>query len=567
MVKAPQQNQKTANSHGGGGSHTNSKFKSWRRGKSTRAKNAGKPSGSVKQQLRGLERLLQRKQQQQQQQAQNGDEKMEASAEITAAAEQGIHDKMKVLQQQMDARSASEKERNNTTKSHKMRFIERQRTTRLYKHLSTQLADAIKRQNCNDDTVAALEQELYKLALDQVYIAHFPLDQTSYLSLFQNSATTTASIRSSETTQQQQQRRRPVGNTNRLLYKMAHCRKLVLQRLMASTTPASQASEKEAGRSDNETPNDDDNDDTNFRDIAHGSGYPTKESTATRHARRMEHVSWIHTSQYERIQSVATWTTDLERVTFVTDAATTTTAIARNRTTPAGIATTTTKIAKQDDSRFSSEPSALHSQILEQQEQIDQELSNDDDDDEDDDDDSNDDDGEEEIAENVRRQDRRLNEDDYETDALTIKGNSIRQTQTLVKRDIHDSDDEEEEDDDDNVMDSKRTLNILKGNGMGTVDDDDNHDDAKEKLDTTSALRNLAAKKTANFSKAGPNGDEDDFLVDASEGSGDDTKNVNVFANAKRDSRPSNSLSGDKSWGWEMQRQLPGQFRKRTKRR
>ena len=124
------------------------KFKAWRRGKS---KNAS-TSSSLKQQLRGHERLL----------AKIPEEDAERRRELTEKIEQ--------TKAEIASKEIVSKERLNATKSHGIRFLERQRLVRLEK--------AVRKSSNN-------EKELFKIALDQVYVAHFPHD-IRYLPLFKN---------------------------------------------------------------------------------------------------------------------------------------------------------------------------------------------------------------------------------------------------------------------------------------------------------------------------------------------------------------------------------------------
>ena len=138
MVKAP-------SSHG-----LDRKYKSWRRGKSQNSKRRS----SLKQQLRGHERLLQR-----------------------ATDENHRRDllqKIQQLQQEIDSKQKMERERQNAKKSHGARFLERQKLVRMERnvHKNSNLSSAQK------------ERELTKIALDQVYVAHYPMDYAKYLPLF-----------------------------------------------------------------------------------------------------------------------------------------------------------------------------------------------------------------------------------------------------------------------------------------------------------------------------------------------------------------------------------------------
>lgn len=133
MVKAP-------SSHG-----LDRKFKPWRRGKS---QNSNKRS-SLKQQLRGHERLLKR----------STDE----------AHKQSLLQKIEELKQEIASKQVAERERKNAKQSHGSRFLERQKLVRMQHN-------AQKEQNSD---------QLDRIALDQIYVGHFPLD-TKYLCLFRN---------------------------------------------------------------------------------------------------------------------------------------------------------------------------------------------------------------------------------------------------------------------------------------------------------------------------------------------------------------------------------------------
>lgn len=124
------------------------KFKAWRRGKS---KNAS-TSSSLKQQLRGHERLL----------AKIPPEEAERRRELMEKIEQ--------TKAEIGSKKIVSKERQNATKSHGIRFLDRQRLVRLEK--------AVRKSSNN-------ENELFKIALDQAYVAHFPHD-IRYLPLFKN---------------------------------------------------------------------------------------------------------------------------------------------------------------------------------------------------------------------------------------------------------------------------------------------------------------------------------------------------------------------------------------------
>jgi rRNA-processing protein Efg1 len=486
MVKAP-----PINGYGGGGkSASHSKFKSWRRGKSTKAKNAGKPSSSLKQQLRGLQRLQKKK-------------SAEATEETIDEAQrkQELQQRMDALQQQVENRQASEKERLNSKNSHKMRFIERQRTTRLYKQLMSQLKD--QRQEERRD---AIERELSKVALDQVYIAHFPLDQTSYLSIFQNGSS-----------------KRRLHTNNRLLYKMASCRRRVLERLATA--------DSSLDHNDGAEPE---------------SNNETAESNVKKN--RSQRVDWIDPSQYERIRHVTTWSTDQERETFGT-------AVVATSAAAAASSSSTTNDSHKDslDARFQGlQPTVTQTLLLQQQEKVEREL-------------------EAELAEATASGNdmEATNGDDDDDDDDLTRGDS----------DSSDSDDDSHSSSDSTASSTKLSAPTTKqpatatdqGNDVESSDNEDSlvtdENGKSESLTTTQALRNLAAsKKSSQVAKNNAvEEDDDDFLVEATDAGA--VADTDVFTHAKHHVPARNEAAGDKSQGWATQRQYPGQFRKKLKRR
>lgn len=117
---------------------TSTKFKPWRRGVNKKSK------GSLKHQLRGQERLLQK-----------------ASTEEQRAA---IRGRIEELGQQRTVKQEQDRRRLNAKKSHGTRFLERQKLTRL---LRKETADDVR----------------LRLILDLVYVAHFP-NAVAYMKLF-----------------------------------------------------------------------------------------------------------------------------------------------------------------------------------------------------------------------------------------------------------------------------------------------------------------------------------------------------------------------------------------------
>jgi len=126
------------------------KFKTWRKGKS----NKSKSSSCLKKQLRGHERLL-------------GKLLSSKNNDDTKRCEE-LKLKIEDMKNQIGNKKTVEKERNNASKSHGIRFLERQRLVRMERTLL--------RHNKDD-------KNLKKIALDQVYVAHFP-HNVKYTPLF-----------------------------------------------------------------------------------------------------------------------------------------------------------------------------------------------------------------------------------------------------------------------------------------------------------------------------------------------------------------------------------------------
>jgi hypothetical protein len=128
------------------------KFKPWRRGKSSKSNKRS----SLKQQLRGQERLL---------------------AKISEPERrQELETKIASLKQEIEQKQNSLKEKKNAEKAHGQRFLDRQRLTRLERQVRKQLHD-------KKTTPAENERDLLKIALDQIYVAHHPND-VKYMPLF-----------------------------------------------------------------------------------------------------------------------------------------------------------------------------------------------------------------------------------------------------------------------------------------------------------------------------------------------------------------------------------------------
>jgi hypothetical protein len=134
------------------------KFKSWRKGKSS----ASKSKGSLKSQVRGQERLLTKLPQ----------EETDRRREL----EQRIQE----LKTEIQQKQVVEKERQHAKESHGLRFLERQRLTRAERSTRNLFSSSF-----TPEEKKRYEAEMQRIALDQVYVAHFPHDM-KYLPLFRN---------------------------------------------------------------------------------------------------------------------------------------------------------------------------------------------------------------------------------------------------------------------------------------------------------------------------------------------------------------------------------------------
>ena len=128
------------------------KYKPWRKGKSQKAKK----QVSLKHQLRGQERLMKKVQR-------------EPENESTKKKVEELQGSIESLKEQIAAKERQEQERQHAKKSHGTRFLERQRLTRLERNARKK----------KDKT------ELEKIAMDQIYVAHYPLLK-KYKPLFQH---------------------------------------------------------------------------------------------------------------------------------------------------------------------------------------------------------------------------------------------------------------------------------------------------------------------------------------------------------------------------------------------
>lgn len=149
----------------------------------TTSSSSGK-KGSLKQQLRGKRRFLQKALQS----SEKGDTSKE---EIIASLRRQIAD----LEKELQEKELAQKERDNAIKYHKIKFFERQKLTRLEKKVRREIRDLSEQQQQEGEDqdskhngkkkITAMEELLQKIHLDQHYVKHYP-NQYRYVSLFTN---------------------------------------------------------------------------------------------------------------------------------------------------------------------------------------------------------------------------------------------------------------------------------------------------------------------------------------------------------------------------------------------
>lgn len=169
------------------------KFKPWRKGKSSSKKNEDGVKGggskinrtknaSLKNLLRSQKRLLGRLEKGRNVENDGGNDVTNTDAI------DGARERIKQLEQEISAHEGREREKKNASKYHQVKFIERQKLTRLEKSVRRQMKQILERQSkVNDDgpqsQLIQLEQQLQSIAMDQLYIAFFPTDR-KYMALF-----------------------------------------------------------------------------------------------------------------------------------------------------------------------------------------------------------------------------------------------------------------------------------------------------------------------------------------------------------------------------------------------
>jgi len=165
------------------------KFKPWRKGKSSSENSkarANTNNASLKNRLRGQRRLLAKLEQND---GNNGGNES-SNKETIDGVQQSIHQ----LERDIAAYESREREKKNAAKYHQVKFIERQKLTRLEKSIKRQLHNFQQQSSNNDQQnktqsqsaqlqISRLKQQLRSVAMDQLYIAFYPTNR-KYIALF-----------------------------------------------------------------------------------------------------------------------------------------------------------------------------------------------------------------------------------------------------------------------------------------------------------------------------------------------------------------------------------------------
>jgi hypothetical protein len=131
--------------------------------------------GSVKSQLRGQQRLLEK--------LLSGTPSDEQSSEEFRKRKNSLETKIKSLELQNQKNRLKEIERRNAIKYHKVKFFERQKLTRMERRLTKTLKAELSLSPDNVARIQQLKDELSHVHQDQLYVKYYPND-TKYVSLF-----------------------------------------------------------------------------------------------------------------------------------------------------------------------------------------------------------------------------------------------------------------------------------------------------------------------------------------------------------------------------------------------
>jgi hypothetical protein len=515
---------------GGGGPSKHGlekKFKPWRKGKSEKSNK----KVALKQQLRGHERLLSKLPVPVSPDINSNDPPDTRREELVA--------KIEALKSEISQKAKSLDEKKMATQSHGQRFLDRQKLTRQEKQV---------RKSLDDD--ANTQQLLYKLALDQAYVAHHPND-VKYMPLFSKGGR--------------------VVDQSRQLYRRAVTRRRIVRELAATA--------------------------------AAGTGTSTTEK-----------VNWMAPDQYARLP--LDWSIEEEEKMFGGSISRSGIAAAKKEAAD--------KI--QQDSRFATttttndallQAAAQMESQLDQQEQDEEQTrkkdnnsadcslsvnSNDDDDDNDNDDSESTDKVRKVVQKSTKTAPPRQieetssseeedNEEDDDADPLkkttTTKPTTAKVAQKkptpptkaaqkkptpptkAIEPNSGSSDDSDSSDsssDEEEEADGTAAQPNKKPSKPSPLKAKDASDDSSSSSSDDSSSEEEEEEKKDNAEKAAPkqkqkaHGDKDDevddFLVDVADDS-------NVFEKAAQHVPERNEGRGDKSRGWETQKQRPGQFKKK----
>jgi hypothetical protein len=430
------------------------KFKPWRKGMSAKSNKRS----SLKQQLRGHQRLLAKL-------PDTDDERLQELQAKIQALESEINQKQQVIH-----------EKKNAEDSHGRRFLERQKLSRQEKKIRQ------KPDHQNPDSQA----ELYKLALDQVYVAHHPND-IKYSQLFNKGER--------------------VVDQSRQLYRRAVTRRRILKDL------------------------------------------PTTEK-----------VNWIAADQYERLP--LEWTIQDEETIF------------GGSITRKGLKDKP-KEKKTDDSRFA--VASSHDAVLEAAEQIESQIKKEEmkpkesSGSDSDSDSSSSENKPNETAEKGKRKDPAVKESESgsssnESDAAADEADPLKPSNKVVvvanaaeSSSSDDSDSSSDEEENNASANKKKETSNVQKESSDSSDDSSSDDSSSDEEEEANDDKGKKVPPTRSH-KLEVKEEVDDFLVDADE-------DTNVFEKAKEQVPALGESKGDKSRGWETQKQRPGEFKKKRVRR
>ena len=445
------------------------KYKPWRRGKSKQHKkhikqqqlldgtSEGSPSleqssplpstisiqgKSLRHRLRGLQRLHQKVTRQLEELSDNNndDDNDNTRTKIQKLTHQQsvINQQIDELQHQQEVSKQQQLERTRAKASHGVRFLERQKLTRLYHKVKQQQKDS--------------DKELFKIALDQVYVAHFPLDVCKYQRLFGKDGQRVSSYSS---------------------HKRAKLRHMICQRLKYGKPIIN----KEKG--------------------------PSASSTTSNVP--VPRVSWIETSQYDRLPD--SWTTEQERQLFGShdDDKTDTT-------------------GNTVDARFAT-LSSHHTEMLQMAQELEEQLD--------------------------KQQDNNESDDDDDADPLT-ESKDRGAPKTVDTNNHNDESDANSDSDDSSSSDSSSESSSSSSSSSSASDSGSEIDNDKKEPNK---------RRVANEAEEKQEEEQDDFLIDAA-ASTLVPQSSSVFDNATHVVPGLEQIRGDKSQGWATQRQRPGHYRK-----